>query len=511
MKIPHSYLQILRESSRDEASYERLVALMTESRQEKNAELEHFFSITLDLWCIADVNGTFLKLSPMWEKTLGYPLDELYGERFLDFVHPDDMQATIAAISVLDSQQPIFNFTNRYRHKDGSYRFIEWRSQPDGKFIYAAARDVTEHRQMLLAVQESEARLRSIFEMMDDGVWSAEVPSIKMIYLNPAGERIFGRLSTEFYADISLYISTIHPEDQSAVLAAQTMLMKQGRMSWQYRIVRPDGEIRWIHNHAWVINDEQGNPIRIDGIFSDTTTRRVIEAQALELAVERERTRLLSDFINNTSHELRTPLTAISIGVYLMTRITDPELRKEKATQVEREIIYLNKIIQQLHNMAKLDGIQHLKTLRLNLNDLVNECVLEVRPQKSDITLVTELSPEALSIMGNREYFQRAFTPLLDNAIQFSPEGGVVTIRTLLKEGDVVVEVEDHGIGIAAEHLDHVFQRFYKVDPARSRTEAGIGMGLAAVKQIMRLHDGRAMVQSALGQGSTFSLHFPRV
>ncbi|MFH1077435.1 MAG: MASE3 domain-containing protein [Pseudomonadota bacterium] len=133
--------------------YESLVNEIDDRKQaeeelrEKTAEVDSYFNNALDLFCIADTDGYFRRLNKEWESTLGYSLAELEGKRFLDFVHPEDMDATLKATSQLDTQENVLNFTNRYRCKDGSYRWIEWRSTSSGKLIYAAARDITERKQ----------------------------------------------------------------------------------------------------------------------------------------------------------------------------------------------------------------------------------------------------------------------------------------------------------------------------------------------------------------------------
>ncbi|MFT3831441.1 MAG: PAS domain S-box protein [Opitutaceae bacterium] len=114
--------------------------------QEKQAELDQYFTNSLDLLCIADTGGHFLRLNPEWETILGYPIAELEGRLFLDFVHPEDLDATLATISVLASSGEVRSFENRYRRKDGAYIWIEWRSRPVGRRIYAAARDVTRRK-----------------------------------------------------------------------------------------------------------------------------------------------------------------------------------------------------------------------------------------------------------------------------------------------------------------------------------------------------------------------------
>lgn len=109
-------------------------------------ELDRYFTLSLDLLCIANTDGQFIRLNPEWEKVLGYPLHELEGRSFLELIHPDDLDSTRKAISTLSAQEDIRNFENRYRCKDGSYRWIEWRSRPSGETIYAVARDVTKRK-----------------------------------------------------------------------------------------------------------------------------------------------------------------------------------------------------------------------------------------------------------------------------------------------------------------------------------------------------------------------------
>jgi diguanylate cyclase (GGDEF)-like protein/PAS domain S-box-containing protein len=119
-----------------------------ETLRNTTEELNNYFTLALDLLCIADTDGYFRRLNRSWETTLGFTSQELTQRRFLDFVHPDDLQSTLSALGKLSDQKEVLNFINRYRCKDGTYRWIEWRSRPVGKIIYAAARDITERVQM---------------------------------------------------------------------------------------------------------------------------------------------------------------------------------------------------------------------------------------------------------------------------------------------------------------------------------------------------------------------------
>jgi len=144
--------------------------LTEESLRQKTEELDQFFTASIDLFCIADTSGYFRRLNAEWERTLGYTLAELEGHRFLDFVHPDDQRSTRAAIADLAEQKQVLNFTNRYRHKDGTYRWIEWRSLPSGDRIFAAARDVTGRKLQELEIQQSRDMFRAFIDHSYDAV-----------------------------------------------------------------------------------------------------------------------------------------------------------------------------------------------------------------------------------------------------------------------------------------------------------------------------------------------------
>lgn len=119
---------------------------LEEKVKKRTKELDNFFTVTLDLLCIADTEGNFRRLNKEWEKTLGYTIEELQEKKFFDFVHPDDIASTEGAVGELKLQKEVINFTNRYRCKDGSYKWIEWHSKAIGDLIYAAARDITERK-----------------------------------------------------------------------------------------------------------------------------------------------------------------------------------------------------------------------------------------------------------------------------------------------------------------------------------------------------------------------------
>jgi PAS domain S-box-containing protein len=189
-----------------------------EALHEKTAELDRFFNMNPDLLCIADTDGFFRKLNPAWERTLGYALADLEGKPFLDFVHPDDRNATLVAIAELAGQKEVLDFVNRYRCKDGSYRWIEWRSSPHGKLIYAAARDITGKIQAEEALTENEAKYRSLFETSQDAIFVIDRETKQIIGANQAACRLYGYSLEELLHMKNTDVSA-EPEQTAAAVA----------------------------------------------------------------------------------------------------------------------------------------------------------------------------------------------------------------------------------------------------------------------------------------------------
>jgi PAS domain S-box-containing protein len=151
-------------------------------------QLENFFQVNLDLLCIADLDGRFLKVNNAWEELLGYTKQSLEGSKFLDYVHPEDLDPTLVAMKDLAENKEVLDFTNRYRCQDGTYRYIQWRSKPKGHRIYAAARDVTQRILNEKRLEDRETRLRSLFNSLDDLVLVLD-PQNRVIEYQPSHEQ----------------------------------------------------------------------------------------------------------------------------------------------------------------------------------------------------------------------------------------------------------------------------------------------------------------------------------
>ncbi len=159
----------------------------------KIEELDRFFSVSLELLCIARTDGYFLRLNRRWETVLGYPLEELENHSFLDLVHPEDRESTLDALDQLANQQAVTSFINRYRCQDGSYRWLEWASVAVGQIIYAAARDITDRYTAEQRLKESESRLRLFIDSLPFPVWARDA-NRELVLQNLADQEIFGAI-----------------------------------------------------------------------------------------------------------------------------------------------------------------------------------------------------------------------------------------------------------------------------------------------------------------------------
>ncbi|MCX8003607.1 MAG: phosphate regulon sensor histidine kinase PhoR [Burkholderiaceae bacterium] len=219
------------------------------------------------------------------------------------------------------------------------------------------------------------------------------------------------------------------------------------------------------------------------------------------------------DFIANVSHELRTPLTVISGFLETLLEATPPldETRMHHLRLMHEQAQRMNRLVEDLLMLSRLESQEHPPPDDpVDVVQLVREIADEARVLSGGRHRITvECVP--LAVRGSRAELRSAFSNLVSNAIRYTPEGGRVTLRWRETPDGAAFEVEDTGIGIAPEHIPRLTERFYRVDKSRSRETGGTGLGLAIVKHVLARHQGQLAIESAVGRGSTFTAHLPRV
>ncbi|HML46525.1 MAG TPA: ATP-binding protein [Clostridia bacterium] len=220
-----------------------------------------------------------------------------------------------------------------------------------------------------------------------------------------------------------------------------------------------------------------------------------------------------NQFVSNASHELRTPLSTMKILLESMIyeQSMAPEMRQEFLQDINKEIDRLTLIIGDLLTLVRIDsGEIKLRREEMLLGSAVNETVRRLRPlmAERDQELVLQLQEDCI-LFADPMKIQQVVYNLLENAIKYSPNKGRVFIRVTHDAHHATLEISDSGVGIPQSEQAHIFDRFYRVDKARSRATGGTGLGLSIVKQIVLLHDGEITVKSEEGKGATFRVIFP--
>ncbi len=258
----------------------------------------------------------------------------------------------------------------------------------------------------------------------------------------------------------------------------------------------------FLQAHGTPLRDSAGKDIGALVVLNDTTRLQRLE-------------NIRRDFVANVSHELKTPITAIkgSVETLIAGAVEEKESAERFLDIIARQSDRLNAIIEDLLALSRIEQGEEQEGLELRRTQLrtvflntLQAC--QLKAQEKQITLEMDC-PDEIEININAALLEQALVNLIDNAIKYSPEKGLVHFSAEKDAASVTIKVQDWGTGISQEHLPRLFERFYRVDKARSRKLGGTGLGLAIVKHIVRSHNGQISVQSEIDQGSTFTIHLP--
>lgn len=239
--------------------------------------------------------------------------------------------------------------------------------------------------------------------------------------------------------------------------------------------------------------------------------RRQAEKEKLDLVVQGERSKLVRDFVTALSHDFRTSLATIETSRYLADRLMQQEQYEKSITKLGAIRRAVNHMSVGFENLNAITTLNNLQRSYCDLNelvlDVVDECLEKARQNNQMIMFQPNGYIPQLKI--DAEELRRAVRELLRNALSFTPTGGVVTIRAYIANDHIDISVHDTGIGIAPEHLEHIFDLFFRVDVARGVDTGGVGLGLSVAKMIVAAHGGTIEVESVVDKGSTFTIHLP--
>jgi PAS domain S-box-containing protein len=420
----------------------------------------------------------------------------------------------------------------------GKPLWIRTTAQPvfeEGKVVRLVGNlmDITERKRAEAALRLSSERLELATRVASIGIWDWDIPKNELVW-DESMYQLYGIRRGDFGGAYDAWIQTLHPEDKEYTDGEiQAALRGEREYAPEFRIIRPDGSIRYIKADSRTITDREGKPLRMIGTNIDITERKRAEddlrsyKDQLEETVQRRTAELLlardaaeaankakSVFLANMSHELRTPLNAI-LGFSSLIR-RDPQLsqgQRENVEVINRSGAHLLTLINDVLEIAKIEaGRVQLEVAPFDLGALLRDVVdmMQLRANEKGLRLQIDQSSDfPRYIKGDEARLRQILINLVGNAVKFTKQGGVV-VRLGVRKNDMLhllIEVEDSGPGISAEDQKRLFKPFIQL--AEGGAQKGTGLGLAITRQFVDLMKGTVSVDSVLGRGSVFRVDLP--
>ncbi len=372
--------------------------------------------------------------------------------------------------------------------------------------------EIDERIQAEEAIREREERLRRVLEHMPVMLIAYAEDHSRIAAWNRECERVTGYSAAEMVGRPDTETNPLlYPDpDYLSQLIARLDASGDRYRNWEWDWVCKDGTRKTI---SWsnISGDFPVPGWSTWGIGIDVTERRKAQQRAMELIVEQQRVQLLQQFIGDVSHDLKNPLASMKFSLGVIQRTANEGQREQHLEIIDTQIRHLEKVLEDLLNIVRLDRDMALSLQIADLNPLVEQIAGQQQGAAAarNQTLAVRLASQPLRVRCDPARLGQAFTNLIVNAINYTPEGGTITLQTHLNGEQAVLEVTDTGIGIAPDVVPHIFKRFYRADQARSAHTGGMGLGLAIAQAIVHAHRGTIEVDSTPGEGSAFRVHLP--
>jgi PAS domain S-box-containing protein len=435
------------------------------------------------------------------------------GKEWVEAFHPEDRALLLAAREPAIARGEPYQADVRLRRADGAYRWHQCRVVPlreQSAEIFAwlgTAADIDD-------LHESELFSRQMIDGLPALAWATRPDGYCDLLSRPWVD-YSGLTEEEQHGDGWLRI--VHPDDRERVSEIwREAVADRAVYTLEYRLRRHDGTYRWFKAQGRPIRDERGRIVRWFGISTDIEDQKRTERELVEArAAAEEASRAKDQFLAVLSHELRTPLTPVLTVAQMLE--SDSRLRQEQRDWVEmirRNVELETRLIDDLldHTRISRGKVElHLTPTDLHGKILQTLAICESDARGRRIELVTGLRATRSWVQADPARLQQVLWNLLKNGVKFTPEGGTVTIDTRdARDGGVVIEVRDTGVGIDPERLPRIFDAFEQGGREVTRMFGGLGLGLAISKGLVELHGGTLTAASAgRDQGAVFTLRLP--
>ena len=476
------------------AANQRLSAEIA-NREKAEGERDLLFEHSIDMLAVAEIDGSFKQINPAWTKSLGWTEEELLGRPYLEFVHPDDHEATKAASAQILSARKLHGFENRYRCKDGTYKWVSWNSfaLPDEGLTFAVARDITDRKRADEELRECDLRYHALFDNNHASMLLLDPVTSAIVDANPAACSFYGYSKEELTQKKISDLNTL-PRDQIFRQMERANLEQGTCFHFCHRLA--SGTVRDVEVYS--------GPITVHGkgllysIVHDVTERKQAEEKL------KETNRELDAFVYTVSHDLRTPLTPIigyadflhescrdRLDDQALACLAEISVSGNKMMALMEDLLTLAKVGQVEQPVEPFDAGEVVKDVVSGLAEIITPA--EVSVDVGD--LPTLRVPKTL--------LTQIFDNLIGNAVRYAGRGGSPIKVGGERSGNLVrLYVRDHGPGIPEDERNRIFEVFCR--GVSGKESPGTGVGLATVQKISRLYGGRVWVEETEGGGSTF-------
>ena len=457
-------------------------------------------------------DGLVLDVNQAVVRQLGYRRDDIVGKTTAELKLYTDPAEREAFFRILREHGRVTDFEAQLITKDGAVRTYLMSSEIielDGRTcLLTSTNDITARKRAEISLQQALERLELAQSAGRSGTFDWNIATNE-IQWSEAEEKLYGLEPGGFEGKYENWRRTVHPDDiENAENGIDKAIKDAIELNIEFRIIRPDESVRWIYATGNVIYDARGKPLRMVGINIDITERK-----SIDLAL-READRRKDEFLAMLAHELRNPLAPIRNAVQILkANDSDPAHLKTALDIVERQVSHMTRLVDDLVDVARLtQGKIALKKEIVELATVVADAVDLARPIISQrghkLTIELPQQPVLLHVDGVR--LSQALGNMLTNAAKYTRPGGKIALTGANGGDEIIIAVQDNGVGIAPDMLAQVFDLFTQSERTLDRAQGGLGIGLALVKRLIEMHGGEVEARSAgIGRGSEFVLRLP--